>query len=191
MALNRIIANAGAGAALSAYTIGNQLESVYDMISSAFGISAAAAVGQNLGAGRPHMAESECHKSARVGLVVAIGLGVAAFAFAGPITGLFTTSPEVLEKGTLLVRLLGFAAPFYMIMANYLAGIRGAGDTRTPAIIIMATSWLVEALGAYLAMGILGLGTTGVWSAMALSYATQGVLAFLAFRRGNWKDINL
>jgi putative MATE family efflux protein len=188
MALNRIIASAGGGAALSAYAIGNQLESVYDMISSAFGISAAAAVGQNLGAGRPHMAESECHKSAKVGIAVAVGLGIIAFAFAGPITGFFTTTPDVLDKGTLLIRILAFSAPFYMVMANYLAGIRGAGDTRTPALIIIGTSWFVEALGAYLAIGVFGLGTTGVWGAMAMSYAAQGVLALVAFRRGSWKN---
>jgi len=191
MVLTRIIASSAGEAALSAYAIGNQVESLYDMISSAFGISAAAAVGQNLGAARPRMAESECHKSARFGLAVAIAMGGVAFWFAMPLTRLFTTAPETSAWSASLIRLLGIAAPFYMLMANYLGGIRGAGDTRTPALVIVCTAWFVEALGASLAIKAFGLGTTGVWAAMALSYIVQGILALAVFRRGNWKNVRV
>jgi len=63
----------------------------------------------------------------------------------------------------------------------------GAGDTVTPTRINIACFWLFEIPLAYALAGPFGMGPTGVFWAISLSYSLSAVIGVLLFRRGTWK----
>ena len=61
----------------------------------------------------------------------------------------------------------------------------GAGDTLRPAIMNLASMWLVRlSLAAWLAQSY---GLRGVWFAMAIELSLRGALFLLRLFRGNWE----
>jgi Na+-driven multidrug efflux pump len=63
----------------------------------------------------------------------------------------------------------------------------GAGDTRTPTIISFFGFWLLQIPMAYALANWLGIGTTGVFSAIPISESVMAVASILIFRQGKWK----
>jgi len=64
----------------------------------------------------------------------------------------------------------------------------GAGDTVTPTWINFYCFWLFQIPLAWLLAMPLGLGPTGVFVAIALSYSLSAAVGILLFRRGKWKE---
>jgi Na+-driven multidrug efflux pump len=63
----------------------------------------------------------------------------------------------------------------------------GAGDTWTPTMINLVVFWLLELPLAWVLSHAGGLGTTGVFVAMAVAYSMLAVVSAVLFRKGKWK----
>lgn len=94
-------------------------------------------VGQNLGSNQVQRAK----KGVGVSLLVAVGLTVAAMVpvliLSEPIVAFFNDKPEVVDYAVLLLRWL---SPFYVLCCFnqiYAGALRGAGDSRTPMLVMM------------------------------------------------------
>ena len=94
-------------------------------------------VGQNLGKDLVKRARRGVRASVLLALSSTIILMIPVMAFAPYLVEFFYTKPEVIEYGTMLLRLI---SPFYLLCCinQILAGaLRGSGNTRAPMIILL------------------------------------------------------
>ncbi|MDB5297784.1 MAG: MatE family transporter [Phycisphaerales bacterium] len=160
----------------------------------AFGLSTAvtALVGRYVGMGRPDVAVRRAHLGFAVAAVYMLACGLL-FLFARRwLMNVFTDDPAVVAAGgTLLV----FAAVYQCFDAMYIVyngGLRGAGDTFVPAVVVGTMCWAVVIGGGYLmARFAPGLGVAGPWVAASAYGACVGVFLFARFTRGRWRTIRL
>jgi putative MATE family efflux protein len=184
--LIRILASFGS-AVLAGYVVA--IRTVIFIILPAWGLSNAAAtlVGQNLGAGKPDRAEravwlTGLWNMAFMALVTLVFVG-----FSRAIVGVFTTDPEASPVGVEALTIISYGYIFYAWGMVMMQAFNGAGDTVTPTRINIVCFWLFEIPLAYALAGPFGMGPTGVFWAIALSYSLSAVIGVLVFRRGKWK----
>ena len=96
-------------------------------------------VGQNLGMGKVDRAKKGIKCSVLSSMAVTVVILTPILIFSPQITEFFNSKPEVIEYGSLLLRII---APFHIFgcMNQVLAGaLRGAGKSRAPMIIILSS----------------------------------------------------
>ncbi len=166
----------------------------------AFGISVAvtALVGRYLGRGRPDVARAR----ARLGFVLTgtymLACGLVFLICRNQLIGLFSTDPQVLRIGAML---LIFAAVYQFFDAMYIiynGALRGAGDTFVPAVATAVLNWSItvfggRAIAVHLARhGITGnAGVAGPWIAATGYGVILGLFMFIRFQRGHWEALHL
>ena len=94
-------------------------------------------VGQNLGTGQEERARKGVRTSFLLSVVVTLVLSVGVMIAAPVLVAFFTDTPEVISYGTLF---LHYLSPLYVLCcANqiYSAALRGAGDSRTPMLLML------------------------------------------------------
>ena len=185
--LMQIVSGFGS-AAVAGYTIAVRI--VMFSILPAWGLSNAVAtlVGQNLGAGQPDRAEASVWYIVKYN---AIYMGFAALMillFTRSIVGLFTDEPAVVEYAVQCLTIFAFAFVAWGAGMALSQAFNGAGDTMTPTWINVFCFWVVQMpLAYFLALG-LDLGPVGVFWAVFASDILTGIVGFLVFRRGKWKE---
>jgi putative MATE family efflux protein len=188
--LVRIISEFGSEA-FAGYTIAIRV--IIFTILPSWGLSNAAAtlVGQNLGAGQPERAARSVWRAAYFNMAFMGAVAVVFFIFAEYIMLIFSENPVVIAHGVECLRViclgyLSFSWGMVMIQA-----FNGAGDTRTPTIINLVCFWAVQIPMAYVLAKSLGLGTKGVYIAIAVSDTLLAVISIILFRRGKWKTVKV
>ena len=94
-------------------------------------------VGQNLGRDLPDRARAGVKRALTLAIAFTLVLMVPIMVFAGPVVSFFNSKPEVVEYGTMLLRVM---TPFYVLccFSQVLCGaIRGAGNSKAPMVIIL------------------------------------------------------
>jgi putative MATE family efflux protein len=184
--LTRILASFGSDA-IAGYTIGIRV--VAFALLPAFGLSNAAAtmVGQALGARKPERAEASVWKAARYNVVFLGVVGLLFVIFARPIVAFFTPEPGVVRYGVGALRTIACGFLFYAYGMVLTQSFNGAGDTATPTWINLFVFWLFEIPLAWLLAVRAGMGPSGVFYAITLSFSTLAVVSAVLFRRGGWK----
>ncbi len=183
MVLTRVTSQFGTEA-LAALGVGHRIESISFMACVGFGVAAATAVGQNLGADRPDRARRAGRAAAS--LALAVTAAVAAVFLLAPerVVGLFSADPGVVEAGSAYLRII---APAQLFMALHLTleiGMEGAGYTTVP----MAASVLLTLLRVPLAIFLAGpLGLAGVWWAISGTAIARGGAVLAIWMRGRWQ----
>jgi putative MATE family efflux protein len=185
--LFKILAVFGSSA-LAGYTIAIRV--VMFALMPAWGLANAGAtlVGQNLGAQKPDRAEAAVRIAAKFNMIF-LGVVGAAFAlFAGPIVGLFTTEPEVLHQGTRALWIVSLAFPLFAAGMCLEAAFNGSGDTWTPTRLNFFCFWLGQVPFAWILAVPLGLGPTGIFIAVPVSFSVLALWSAVLFKRGRWKQ---
>lgn len=103
------------------------------------GLATTTFVGQNIGAGRADRARRGTTIANIVCACISFVTIVVLVTFAPSLVDIFTDDPEVLEIGTTFVRMM---MPFFMLVGiyqTYASALRGAGDARTPVIVMIGT----------------------------------------------------
>jgi len=67
----------------------------------------------------------------------------------------------------------------------------GAGDTYTPTILNVICFWLIQIPLAYFLGHHMGMASTGVFIAIAVSSCILALMAIAVFKRGHWKNIDI
>ena len=154
--------------------------------------AAASVAGQNLGAGRPDRAAKAVGVAARIGLIMASGIGLLFFFIPRQLLLVFgMTDPAA---SALAVQLLGFLAVsglFITVALSYTGGLQGTGDTKSP-LYISIVSQVVLPLGICATLQALrGLQPADIWLAVLLGHATRATLSVVRFRQGKWRKIEV
>lgn len=188
--LVRIISTFGS-AALAGYTIGIRV--IVFAIMPAWGMANAAAtlVGQNLGAGLPDRAEKSVYRSAFLNMIFLGIVTVIFYTLAGPIVGIYTDDPTVLQSGMQCLKIVSLGYVFYAYGMVIIQSFNGAGDTLTPTILNVFGFWLFQIPFAYLMAIVLDFKTTGAYIAIVSAESAMAIAAILIFRRGKWKNVKI
>jgi len=175
--------------AVAAYSIGSQIERTLRTTSLAFGTVATALVGQSLGAKEPDEAERRGWTTMLIAVLGICVIGVPVAFFARPILGFFTDATDVVAVGIIYLFAMVAAEPFMCTAITAGGGLRGAGDTMPGLYYTVISQWLVRLPVAYLLAFTLGYDIVGIWAALIIFSAMQGILTAAKFARGEWKSL--
>jgi putative MATE family efflux protein len=149
--------------------------------------AAATLVGQNLGAGEPERAEKSALRAGYFNMLF-LGVIAAICLIAAPqLIQFFSQTPEVVESGSLALRIIAGGYVFYGWGMVLTQAINGAGDTFTPTLLNFVFFWLVETPLAWFLALHLGWGQTGVYWSIVLAESGMALAAIWLFKKGKWK----
>ena len=156
------------------------------MIGNAIAVSSTSLVGQSLGKKRGDMARLYGTKTAEFGLVCSAVLMILFFFFGKQIVMLYNDEPEVIRIGGYLMMFVAFTQPFQGVQFILAGALRGAGDTRSIAVISFITVLGVRTCLALLLVKVVGLGLYGAWAAMAADQIVRTALVSLRYMSRKW-----
>jgi len=157
----------------------------------AYGVAAAATtlVGQAIGANRKDLAMQFAKMTTYIGIgMMSLG-GVVIFVFATPLISIFSSDPAVIELGRQVLRIVAFAEPLFGASIVAAGALRGAGDSKAPFLLSLATMWGVRITLSFALAGSLGL--VGIWLAMAVELMARGIVFLVRLYRGKWLNTDL
>ena len=152
----------------------------------AVGIGTTAVVARNVGADRPERAEITLRSAQMLALIWGIAMAVVFFVAAAPMLQIMGAEPAARDQGVLYMQAAALGIPFYSVLFASTACLQGAGDTRTPMLIMLAVnlingvlSWaLINGPGPFPAYGVQGAGLGYLGAAVA-----GALLVVFALRR--------
>jgi len=159
----------------------------------AWGMSNAAAtlVGQNLGAKQPERAETSVWITGKYSAIFMLLVSVVYLAFAPQIIGLFTEEVQVIENGSLCLRVIAAGYLFYGYGMVIINAFNGAGDTKTPTYINFVCFWLFQLPFAYFLAITLNYGPVGVFVSITLAEVLIAIIGIIWFKKGKWKLVEV
>ena len=164
-------------------------ESISYLPASGVAVAGTTLVGQAMGAGRKDLAQRFARMVAWMGIAIMTLGGAVLFAFAPQLIQIFSREPEVISLGAQVLRIVAFAEPLFGASIVASGALRGAGDSKGPFLISLATMWGVRITLSLLLASRLGL--VGVWLAMAAELCARGLIFMVRLYRGRWLDIQL
>lgn len=183
------VANLGT-VAFATHQVCMNIQALSFMTGQAFAVSSTSLTGQCLGKKRTDMAQAYCSRTQRLAIAVGLVLTIVFVFFGGQIVGLYNSSPEVIHMGGRIMFFVAFAQPLQASQFVLAGGLRGAGDTRSTAIIITLTTMLLRPLLAILLVSQ-GMGIYGAWAALICDQILRSLLVYLRYHSGRWKLIKL
>ncbi|MGH7537020.1 MAG: MATE family efflux transporter, partial [Gemmatimonadales bacterium] len=165
--------------------VGHKLEGLGFIAIGGFALSAAALVGQNLGARQEERARQGVRLTIFYCLLVTVPAALAFVAIPEQLVAVFTTDPGVIEDGSLYLRVIAIAhvaQTFEIVLEGALAG---AGYTFWPMLVGTVCTALRIPLAAWWS-GTLGLA--GIWLALSVTAIARGVANTAYWLSGVWKQ---
>lgn len=154
--------------------------------------AAAAAAGQNLGAGHPDRAAAAVHAAARFGLFAAAVVGSAFMFLPEQLLGIFgMTEPGVVDIGVQLLRVLSVSAFFITVALAYTGGLQGTGDTKGPLYISIISQLILPLSICFAIQQTMTLRPLHIWLAILAGHMTRCGLSMLRFHQGKWRAIRV
>lgn len=173
------------------HNIAMNIQSMSFMIGQGFAVSSTALVGQSLGKRRPDMAEHYSRRCRNLGFFVALGIAVLFLVFRKVLVGLYSKEAEVIEIGAYLMLFVALLQPFQANQFILGGSLRGAGDTRFTAFVMLITIVGIRTVLGYVFIEALELGLTGAWIALCADQICRSFIIMGRYNRGKWKKIRL
>jgi putative MATE family efflux protein len=182
----RFLAGYGVSA-IAAYNVGVRILAFTWIPGLGLSVAAATLVGHALGAGDPERARRSGWQATRLGLVIAVVLGVLFIGLRVPLARVFTNDPAVVRDLDPFILLLGLALPFLVTHFTLAGALRGAGDTMTPLKAAALGNWAFRVPLGYLFGEALRLPLPWVWGIMLIDHLARAVWLLWSFHRGHWQ----
>ena len=179
--------------AQAAYAVGyTELFSLITWTSVGLMGASATIAGQNLGANQPDRAVEGVRVASRIGLGVAVGVGLLFVAIPGQLLAVFgMDDPRVLSIGRQLLAFLSVSGLFITVALSYTGGLQGTGDTRSPLYISVISQVIIPLGLCWILQSLRGLGASDIWLAILLGHMTRCVLSVVRFRQQKWRSIRV
>lgn len=188
-----IYAKTVAGLGTTAYAthqVCMNIQALSFMTGQAFAVSATTLMGQSLGKRRYDMAQAYTSRTRTVGFTFSMILAAVFVLFGKNIVGLYNDNTEIIRIGGHIMLIVAFLQPFQGSQFIIAGGLRGAGDTKTTAVITFITVLLVRPIMAIVLVKA-GFGLYGAWAALAADQMLRTALVFARYESGKWKTIKL
>ncbi len=177
-------------AAYAAHNLVIRIESLAFLPGWGYGIAASALVGQALGAKSPDEAHAATYEALKQTSLMMVILGGLMALFPQPLLAFFVNDADVIAAGIIPLQIAG---AFQIAMgANFVlsGALRGAGDTRWPLYTKVISTWGLRLPITFIVL-MSGGGLVGVWIAMGADFCSQAILAYIRFRRGKWRTMQV
>jgi putative MATE family efflux protein len=170
--------------ALAALGVGHKVEGLGFIAISGFAISAAALVGQNIGARQEDRARQGVRLTILYCLLATVPTALAFVLIPEALDAIFTPDPGGIEDGSLYLRIIAFAQIGQTFEIVFEGALAGAGYTFWP----MLAGTVFTALRIPLAAWWSGpLGLFGIWLALSLTAIARGAANTLFWLSGTWR----
>lgn len=155
-------------------------------------IAASTLVGQNLGKERPDLAMLYSKVLQRIGIVAAVILGANLIIFRTTILSLFSQGNSiVLSLGSPIMFIVGFTVSFQILGVITIGTLRGGGDLKFTALLMMICIGLIRPLTGYLFAISFNGGLMGAWIAVLLDQFLRTAASQKRFASGSWLHIKI
>lgn len=177
--------------AFATHNVCLNIQSMSFMNGQAFGVSATSLTGQSLGRRRSDMAQAYTRYARQLGMITSLVLALIFVLFGKEIVALYTDDAVVIEEGAQILKLVAIIQPFQSSQLILAGALRGAGDTRATAMIMLITVLLVRPGLAMFTIHVLNWGLVGAWVALMADQLLRSLLVLLRFNSGKWKTIKV
>ena len=175
----------------AAHQIACQFLNLTFSFADGIGVAGTSLVGQSLGRKRPDLAMIYGRVSQRMAIVVSMTLFSLLIIFRYPLVGLYTQTPHVVEMAAMLMIMVAIFQPLQTSSVVISGCLRGAGDTRFVAFIMIMCVSIIRPLLAFTSVNLLGLGLMGAWSASIIDMAIRLFTVNHRFNTGKWTSIKV
>ena len=177
--------------ATAAHTIANTVESAFYIPGYGMQTAAATLAGNALGAGDKERLRSLASMSIRIEVVLMILTGSLLFVSAPTMMKLFTKSPDVIQLGTTVLRMVAVSEPFFGISIILEGMLLGLGKTVKPFVYNIIGMWGVRIIGTFVCTQFLGMGLVSAWACMIAHNLLLCVLFLIHYLSGRWNPLNI
>jgi putative MATE family efflux protein len=160
-------------------------------IGDGIGIAATSLVGQNMGRGRPDVSMLYGKAAQRLALTVSLFLIAVLIVLRVPLVKLFSDDPYIVELGSKVMIIVALFQPFQTTSVVISGCLRGSGDTRFIAVVMLICITIIRPLAALFTVYILGLGLVGAWSASLLDMIIRMTIVYKRFSSFKWANIKV
>lgn len=173
---------------IAAHRIAITLQSLAFLPATGFLVSASSLSGRLLGSGQPQLATVAAKRNVAVGVLCMLPLSCLFLLCAEPLAAIFSSRADEVREAAVCLRLAGIETPFLLIATALTGTLRGAGETRGPAVVSALCTWLVRVPFSW-GLGVwLGYGLAGVWCATIIDWFARASLLGWCVGRGRWRD---
>ena len=175
--------------AMTAYGIGNKINSIITMPANGIGSAISTIVGQNMGAGNVKRTDKSYHIALRIGAIFLFvcGMILSRRVIAEPMVRFFTTDEHVVPLATDFLSIMAMCCwtnAFYNVTQGL---FQGCGHTMITMAVDATRIWIFRFLTLWVCSHVLGMGVESVWYAVVVSNATSAVILYILYWTGIWK----
>ena len=178
-------------AAYAAHQIGLSIESLSFMPGAGMGIAASTLMGQALGARKIRRAHLSHTEALRLAILVMAGMALLFFCLPHQLIALFTCDPDVIEKGSVFLRLVAFAQVPLAISFVYAGSLRGTGDTHYVFLVTLIAMWGIRVLFSYIAAVPLHLSLYAVWGVFLIDWFFRAAAFAWRYQRRDLHSVTI
>ena len=173
--------------AMSAHQVALAVESVGFICADAFGVAASALVAQRVGAGDLRAAAAAGWGATLLALSSMLAVSALYWSIPERLVALVTSDPAVAAAAAPCLLAAAVAQPLMAGSCALSGALRGAGDTLSPMVIMVAGPLVFRVGACWLFGHALGWGVFGVWVGTTVDWGVRLALLSWAFARGRWR----
>ena len=175
--------------ATAAHTIANTVESAFYIPGYGMQTAAATLVGNAYGAKDSKRMKDISSMFLPIEVILMVISGGALFLMAPALMGIFSDSPEVIELGSTVLRMVALSEPFYGVSIIVEGMMQGVGKTKAPFVFNIIGMWGVRIVGTYICTQLLGMGLAAAWGCMIGHNLLLFALFSATYLRGSWNPL--
>ena len=115
--------------------------------------------------------------------------GGALYLAAPALVSLFSDSPDVIELGITVLRMVAVTEPFYGVSIIVEGMMQGVGRTKAPFVYNIIGMWGIRIVGTFICTQMLRLGLVSAWACMIAHNMLMFCLFLMNYIRGSWNPL--
>ena len=175
--------------ATAAHTIANTVESAFYIPGYGMQTAAATLAGNAYGARDGKRMKEVADMFLPIEVALMVLSGGALFAMAPMLMGIFSKSREVIDLGTVVLRMVALSEPFYGVSIIVEGLMQGVGKTKAPFVFNITGMWGIRIVGTYIVTQIFSCGLIGAWGCMIAHNMLLFCLFLMCYLRGSWNPL--
>ena len=175
--------------ATAAHTIANTVESGFYIPGYGMQTAAATLAGNAYGARDEKRMKDLSNMFVPLEVLLMIISGGALYLAAPALVSLFSDSPDVIDLGITVLRMVAVTEPFYGVSIIVEGMMQGVGRTKAPFVYNIIGMWGIRIVGTFICTQLLGYGLVSAWACMIAHNMLMFCLFLMNYIRGSWNPL--
>ncbi len=176
--------------ATAAHTIANTVESAFYIPGYGMQSAAATLTGNAYGAKDNKKMKSLSFMFIPIEVILMIISGGMLFVSAPSLMAIFSSSKEVIDLGSTVLRMVAVTEPFYGLAIIIEGMMMGVGKTKQPFIYNIIGMWCIRIVGTFICIQFLDMGLIAAWACMIAHNLLLCTMFVITFVKGTWNPLN-